>query len=87
MGRFLPQQTCADDILEENTTGPTVDFLDVERVLVQFVLEDQLLQIVEGLLVNSLSDNAACKCCAENETDLWPFEKLNIVSIHDIITL
>lgn len=40
---------------EVNTTGPTVDFLDVEGVLVQFVLEDQLLQIVEGLLVNRLS--------------------------------
>lgn len=48
-------------MLEENTAGPTVDFLDVEGVLVEFVLEDQLLQVVEGLLVNSLSENAACK--------------------------
>lgn len=33
-----------------------MDFLDVEGILVEFVLEDQLLQIVEGLLVKSLSD-------------------------------
>lgn len=33
-----------------------MDLLDVEGILVEFVLEDQLLQIVEGLLVKSLSD-------------------------------
>lgn len=61
-GWFLPQQTRADGMLEENMTEPTVDLLDVEGVLVEFVLEDQLLQVVEGLLVNSLSDNTACQC-------------------------
>lgn len=40
----------------QNKIGPTVDFLDVEGILVEFVLEDQLLQIVESLLVKSLSD-------------------------------
>lgn len=40
----------------QNKIGPTVDFLDVEGILVEFVLEDQLLQIVEGLLVKSLPD-------------------------------
>lgn len=32
-----------------------MDFLDVEGILVEFVLQDQLLQIIEGLLVDSLS--------------------------------
>lgn len=32
----------------------TMDLLDVECVLMEFVLENQLLQVVEGLLVRSL---------------------------------
>lgn len=34
-----------------------MDFFDVESVLVEFMLEYQLLQIVEGLLMNSLQNN------------------------------
>ena len=36
--------------------GPTVDLFDVEGVGVEFVLQDQLLQIIKRLLVGSLSN-------------------------------
>lgn len=48
-----------------------MDFLDVEGILVEFVLEDQLLQIVEGLLVNSLSKLRYVSVNAEIEKDPW----------------
>lgn len=57
--------------VEKNKNGPTVNFLDVEGILVEFVLEDQLLQIVEGLLVNSLSKIRHLRVNAEIEKDPW----------------
>ena len=37
----------------------TAGLLDVQGVLVQFVLEDQLLQVVEGLLVTRLGEKTS----------------------------